>query len=233
MLKKNNNPLFLLPIYVSILFILLFSSGAWADKLFVLENLRLRTEPSLESPVLITVKKGEEVEVLGIQDDFTRIESNTGTKGWVASSFLTDQPPQTPTPSPKVSKLSQANATIAKQKKELQKLKKRLANQDKNIKQLKQKAANNEGKKALSTAAAPIENKPSVSDEQIAQIRKILGENSETKDLTHNSILPPLKLEQLSGLHISIVLGLALLGFILGILWSDFTHRRRHGGYRV
>jgi len=231
MLKKNNKPLFLLPIYVIVLTSLLFSNGLWADKLYVLENLRLRAEPSLDSPVLITVKKDEGVEVLGIEGDFTRIESQSGTKGWVASSFLTDQAPPSPTPVPKVSKLTLAKATINKQKKELKKLKAQVLKQEKSIQQLSKKIKQLPAKAAVPDADAG-EKKISLNDEKIAQIREILAIDS---DLTasSNKAFSPLKLDQLSGLHISIAVGLALLGFILGILWSDFTHRRRHGGYRV
>jgi len=225
-MKNNNYPLFLLPFF---LIGLILSSNAWAAKLFVTENLRLRTEPSLESAILATVKKGGEVEVLGIQDDFTRIESENGTKGWVASSFLSSEKPEIPVVSAKPSKLVQANATIKKQSKQLKELKARLNKQEKTIKQLQtQLKLPKENKRE---EVSRVLERNSDSEEKIAQIREILGPVPTVENVPKKTIAT--ELNSLSGLHYSIAGGVLLLGFILGLLWGDFIQRRRHGGYRV
>lgn len=230
MIKNKNLPAFLLQIFL-ITWISLLSGSVWAAKLYVLENLRLRTEPSLESSILATVKKGEEVEVLGIDGDFTHVESPAGTKGWVASSFLTTEKPPEPEPKPvptKNSKLAQAKVTINKQKNELKKLKNKLSQQEKEFKQLQKQMQDMQT--AQPQATPEVAPTVSVSDEKIAKIREILGPDPQLPGGKKNKTIG---FSELSGIHYSLAAGLLLFGFIFGLFWGDFIQRRRHGGYRV
>jgi|GEM_PF-2869755 len=232
MIKNKIYPLNLIQLCCLVIFGLL-SSSIWAAQLYVLENLRLRTEPSLEGAILATIKKGEAVEVLGIEGDFTRIESGAGTTGWVASSFLTTEKPSEATttikPSTKPPKPDMYRATIKKQQNELRQLKEKIKKQEQTIQQLAQKTETDKQKADDMSEKQTIE--ISESEQKIAKIREIIGATVEQTDSSSNE--KPLKLGALTGLHYSMGAGLLLLGFVFGIMWGDFIQRRRHGGYRV
>lgn len=83
-------------LYISVL-LTLCAQSLWAQEFaYVTDSLKLRvySKPSAESEPLQTIGSGDSVEVLAIQDGFSRVSTYDGTEGWVKSAFLVDEPPE-------------------------------------------------------------------------------------------------------------------------------------------
>ena len=94
-------------------------SSTYADDLYVLKNVKVHTEASLESPVTKLLLGGEKVNVLSINGDFTEIEDNSKKVGWVASGFLTTVEPKKPIKTLSSTKPPEKSKVQPKQKKQI------------------------------------------------------------------------------------------------------------------
>lgn len=57
-------------------------------------KLRLYSQASDTSEVLLSIESGDSVEILEIQSAFSKIVTNDGSVGWVKSAFLVEEPPE-------------------------------------------------------------------------------------------------------------------------------------------
>ncbi len=78
------------------LFLLLFNHGAVAaETLYVHDELRLgvRAAPSSAEKSIAVVKTGDALTVLGEQENFVHIRTESGVEGWVSKGYLSTEPP--------------------------------------------------------------------------------------------------------------------------------------------
>ncbi len=77
------------------LFLSLFSGGAAAETVYVHDQLRLgvRAAPNAAEKSIAVVKTGDALSVLGEQDDFINIRTESGLEGWVSKGYVSAEPP--------------------------------------------------------------------------------------------------------------------------------------------
>ena len=83
-------------IYIILTILLLIATIARAQEIaYVTDSLQLRvySSPSSDSDVLQTIDSGDSLEVFASQDGFSQVTTYDGTKGWVKSAFLVEEPP--------------------------------------------------------------------------------------------------------------------------------------------
>ena len=207
--------------FIMLLFVKL-TSAANAGELYVLKNLKVHTEASLESPVTHLLLGGEKIEVLSIDGDFTEVLNVKAQKGWVASEFLSDIKP-TNIKIPAADKLT-AKESLSKKEKNNQNLKKintKVSNPPPLTSQ--QLKLNQDSKKSIEQLQYDNQQLQG----KIKQIRNIL--NMTSVDTDNDNIRKQIEY----GLTFWLSIGGFLFSFILGYLWSDFRNRKRHGGFKI
>ncbi len=231
---------------------LFFSSLISADELYVLKNVKVHTEASLESPVTKLLLGGEKVNVLSIDSNFTEVEDDDENTGWVSSDFLTDVEPIRITPKKEVERVAEDKPqNMSKKKTQVQKkITKKVNNKGNSV-----TASDKKGSKAnLSTLSSTTSSNPSSKNSQQAlllqkenqqlkaQLEKIhfiindtLSTNKgdyDSVDKSETTLINSFNFDT-SSLSLWFALGGLIIGFIIGLLWSDFRQRRHHGGFKV
>ena len=79
----------------TLLFLSLFSGVAAAETVYVHDQLRLgvRAAPNAAEKSVAVVKTGDALTVLGEQDNFINIRTESGLEGWVSKGYVSTEPP--------------------------------------------------------------------------------------------------------------------------------------------
>jgi uncharacterized protein YgiM (DUF1202 family) len=200
---------------------LLASISISADTLYVLKNIKVHTEASLESPVTKLLLGGEKIEVLGIDGDFTEIEDNDNKIGWVASDYLTDIEPAKVIPKKEIKK-----TIVQAQKKSTPKVSR---------KEEKDRSNSNKVSSDINHKKLTLQKENQQLQVQLEKIRHILKDSTNTTNSNYESDIEEVLTQSFTSPNLSLWTGLAglVIGFIMGLLWSDYRQRRQHGGFKV
>ncbi len=212
-------------------------------------QLGLHTLPAMDSPVVELVSGGESISILKAEKKFSQVQLKDGSKGWLASQFITLEQPaesrvaelevqlqklqqQLQGSSPAAAdaadkdnaleqKITDYKETIAGLKEEL-KAWEQLDFQDRQAQKENARQINQQLKQRLSKIAA-------LATVQDSEKTNMIMDNESLSWLKKASFFNKgwFKKEYL----LAVVIGGA--GFILGLFIMDIINRRRHGGYRI
>lgn len=224
-------------ILIIVLLGLLMYHQIFAGELFVTQNLKVHAQPSLDSPVNHLLLGGQKVTVIRIDGDMTEITDEVGHQGWVSSEFLTDvAPAKVVKPVKNTFKPKDTPSTIASST---------TANNTANKKNkqkspLKQKFKASHASKMNTHKPIP-ESFPEHTGQ--AQLIRSLHQNitqlkqhiTQLETLLDQPKKPSWQafFQEYRNLLLVIILLTLIVGFILGMLWSDFLLRKRHGGFKL
>ncbi len=231
------------------LLLLPLSVSAESEQYYVTTHLQtgLHTKAAMDSPVVKLVTGGEAIEVLQAGKEFSQVQLNDGTKGWLYSQFIIPEKPaearvtelenqladlqeqleENRQPAANISnndtelqsQLEEYQATIARLKEEL-KAWEQLDFQDRQAQQEHALQINSQLKQRLSQIAA-LATGQDESSIKIQVDEEVLEEE------------PPLLSKSWFKKEYLLIIVIGGAGFFLGILIMDIINRRRHGGYRI
>lgn len=198
------------------LFLSLISGGVLAETVYVHDQLRLgvRGAPDAAEKSIAVVKTGDALEVLGEQDGFIQIRTESGVEGWVSQGYVSPEPPA-------AILLQAAQQELAKLKNQQTPLQQQLAQAQQKVEQQQQQLAQ-------------------LTDEK-EKLQQQLGQGdaaAEEKAATEG----PAKQEpakQEAGLPHPALIGLMLLmvglitGLIIGVRWKARRVAERIGGLEI
>ncbi len=232
------------------LLLLPLSVSAESEQYYVTTHLQtgLHTKAAMDSPVVKLVTGGEAIEVLQAGKEFSQVQLNDGTKGWLYSQFIIPEKPAearvtelenqladlqeqlakehsqsvakvSNTDNDLQSQLEEYQATIARLKEEL-KAWEQLDFQDRQAQQEHALQINRQLKQRLSQIAV-LATGQDESNIKIQVNDEVLEEE------------PPLLSKSWFKKEYLLIIVIGGAGFFLGILIMDIINRRRHGGYRI
>ena len=202
---------------------LLFSACALFAQEFayVTDSLKLRlyTEASDSSDVILAIESGDSVEVIEKQNAFSRVITNDGSEGWVKSAFLVEDPPE---------KL--LYYSVSEQNRELQAEIESL----KNTPQIENASSNNQEYEEqivqLQTTLSEQQQVNQSLQQQLTEVSKNIGTNIPASSTTQIPSAPS-KIENSKWFIPAITIGVLLIGFILGHKFSTRRMRKRLHGF--
>ncbi len=207
---------------ITFLLLVFFEPLCAQEFAYVTDSLKLRlySEPTSNSDVLLTIESGDSVEVFEKQEGFSRVITNDGIEGWVKSAFLVEDPPE---------KL--LYYSVSEQNKELQAEIAALQNNSSAV----TSASNEADLNQIAELQAELAKQQEVNQrlrEQIADagsVQPVVIENSLTNLHTKAGETSSKEVNKL--FLIGVPFALALLGFLLGIKLSAIRMRKRLHGF--
>ncbi len=191
---------------------------------YITDSLRLRlyTNPSTASKIIHTLESGDSVVVLNSQGAFSQVRTDADSTGWVKSAFLVEEPP---------AKL--LYYTVSEQNKQL----------EQQIKELQNNAANKndvETNQIIQLEQALVEQQQTnhLLQEEISSLKqKSQRQDSFDSNIDSNHSNATINLARSFSKHIliaaSIIAGLLLFGFLVGIKFSSWRMQKRLHGFRL
>ncbi len=191
---------------------------------YITDSLRLRlyTNPSTASEIIHTLESGDSVVVLNSQGAFSQVCTDADSTGWVKSAFLVEEPP---------TKL--LYYTVSEQNKQL----------EQQIKELQNNAANKndvETNQIIQLEQALVEQQQTnhLLQEEISSLKqKSQRQDSFDSNIDSNHSNATINLARSFSKHIliaaSIIAGLLLFGFLVGIKFSSWRMQKRLHGFRL
>ncbi len=191
---------------------------------YITDSLRLRlyTNPSTASEIIHTLESGDSVVVLNSQGAFSQVRTDADSTGWVKSAFLVEEPP---------AKL--LYYTVSEQNKQL----------EQQIKELQNNAANKndvETNQIIQLEQALVEQQQTnhLLQEEISSLKqKSQRQDSFDSNIDSNHSNATINLARSFSKHIliaaSIIAGLLLFGFLVGIKFSSWRMQKRLHGFRL
>ncbi len=191
---------------------------------YITDSLRLRlyTNPSTASEIIHTLESGDSVVVLNSQGAFSQVRTDADSTGWVKSEFLFEEPP---------AKL--IYYTVSEQNKQL----------EQQIKELQNNAANKndvETNQIIQLEQALVEQQQTnhLLQEEISSLKqKSQRQDSFDSNIDSNHSNATINLARSFSKHIliaaSIIAGLLLFGFLVGIKFSSWRMQKRLHGFRL
>ena len=214
-------PMIQLKWFVGFILLLALSSVVAQEFVYVTDSLRLRlySQATDSSEVLVTIESGDSVEVLEKQNAFSRVVTNDGIEGWVKSAFLVENPPE---------KL--LYYAVGEQNKQLQAEIETL----KNTPQHETSVVDvSEYEKQITQLQTTISEQQEINQslqQQLAEANSPVGAVVPTSTILQAASTPN-KFEQTNWLMFALALGILLLGFLLGIKLSARRMRKRLHGF--
>lgn len=206
-----------------VIFFLLFSTCAlYAQEFaYVTDSLKLRlyTEASDSSDVILAIESGDSVEVLEKQNAFSRVITNDGSEGWVKSAFLVEDPPE---------KL--LYYAVSEQNKQLQAEIETL----KNTPQIENVSSNDqEYEEQIVQLQTELSNQQQVNQslqQQLTEVSKNIGTNIPASTTIQTSSAPN-TIKNTKWFIPAIAIGILFVGFLLGHKFSTRRMRKRLHGF--
>jgi SH3 domain protein len=190
-----------------ILWLLLLPVAAMAETAYVTDTLRLGLHQAADTSdrPFRNLESGQEMEVLSRTQYYANVELPDGTRGYVKAGFLVDEKP--------------AKLVVAETRAEIDRLNAELE----------------ETRRAFAAPAATIDSlRAQVADLQTrldsseATAAELAEENTEFRERqAQKRLLVPL--QWVGGVAAACLVG----GLLLGLWWTDYRSRRRHGGIRI
>lgn len=187
--------------------VLLFAADGWAETAYVTDilSLGLHRAEDTSDRAFRTLKSGDEVEILSQNGSFARVSLPDGTEGYVKALFLVSDKPARAI-------VAETAAERDRLAAELEDLKEAFADPEKRLSELGgELAATRESLREVTARAAELEQ--------------------------HNAALLASREQYRYSLPYTWVAGAALVclvaGVLVGLWWTDYQSRRRHGGIRV
>jgi len=225
-----------------ILLAALSSSAAWADNMYVTDQLLvgIYTDRSLTGPPVELLKSGAQLEIVQRDGKVVEVKTSDNNQGWLKASYLTLDPP--------------AQAQLTKQKQKIVQLNSRIkrqwtkaANAENNLKKIeaenlklltqlekltKQSASGKNQSVELQQQLEQLQSESKGLADQVEQ----LGEERETLANSNSELTTELSSVQggdrwkwfAGAFAVTFIIGL-----IAGLVLQDKRQRRRHGGFRI
>jgi len=175
-------------IYISIL-LMVISVSAQATSLYVTDRIYLgvHQQASEDSPVLESIPSGTAVELLGKQDNFTKVKLINGVEGWVSSQYLMNEQPSTAKYDKLFSDyqksketLKSVNETLTKRERDIQILRDELSNAKTTIREAKK------GGKVVNKVDPEQEKKLQDAEQRIQELTKELENIKKSNEASTN-----------------------------------------------
>lgn len=187
--------------------LLLLPLGAMAETAYVTDTLRLGLHQAADTSdrPFQNLESGQEMEVLSRTQYYAHVQLPDGTQGYVKAGFLVDEKP--------------AKLVVAETQAEVDRL---TAELEETRQAFAAPAATID---SLRARVADLESRLASSEETAAQLQE---ENTEMRESqASNQVLVPLK--WVGGVAAACLIA----GLLLGLWWTDYRSRQRHGGIRI